>query len=154
MDPKELQQIKEYLIASGLSAAELKKRMDDVKASTAEFNRELLNAQRHSAELNRDFNDLSSQFKNIVDDLKKWDSTSARINKSYKTLGGLADKLKYDAEDISKLSKKDLENIQKKAQIEISNLKTSKEALDELGFKQHSDEELRKIIREERTCEV
>ena len=71
MDPKLLQQIEDYLKASGLKADELRKRMDEVKASTAEFNRELLNAQHHSAELNRDFNDLSSQFKNIVDDLRK-----------------------------------------------------------------------------------
>ena len=130
MDPKLLQQIEDYLKASGLSAAELKKRMDEVKASTAEFNRELLNAQRHSSELNRDFSDLSSQFKNIVDDLKKWDSTSAKINKSYKTLGGLADKLKYDSEDISRLSKKDLESLDKKARIELSNLKARKADLD------------------------
>ena len=130
MDPKLLQQIEDYLKASGLSAAELKKRMDDVKASTAEFNRELLNSQRHVSELNRDFNDLSSQFKNIVDDLKKWDSTSARINKSYKTLGGLADKLKYDSEDISRLSKKDLESLDKKARVELSNLKARKADLD------------------------
>ena len=115
MDPKLLQQIEDYLRASGLKADELRKRMDEVKASTAEFNRELINAQRHSAELNRDFNDLSSQFKNIVDDLRKWDSTSTKINKSYKTLGGLADKLKYDSEDISRLSKKDLESLDKKA---------------------------------------
>jgi hypothetical protein len=130
MDPKLLQQIEDYLRASGLRADELRKRMDEVKASTAEFNRELLNAQRHSAELNRDFNDLSSQFKNIVDDLKKFDSTSTKINKSYKTLGGLADKLKYDSEDISRLSKKDLESLDKKARIELSNLKARKAELD------------------------
>ena len=130
MDPKLLQQIEDYLRASGLRADELRKRMDEVKASTAEFNRELLNAQRHSAELNRDFNDLSSQFKNIVDDLRKWDSTSSKIYKSYKTLGGLADKLKYDSEDISRLSKKDLESLDKKARIELSNLKARKAELD------------------------
>jgi hypothetical protein len=142
MDPKLLQQIEDYLKASGLSAAELKKRMDDVKASTAEFNRELINAQRHSAELNRDFNDLSSQFKNIVDDLKKWDSTSSKINKSYKTLGGLADKLKYDSEDISRLSKKDLESLDKKARIELSSLKARKADLD-IKFKNKNLDQIR-----------
>jgi hypothetical protein len=142
MDPKLLQQIEDYLKASGLNAAELKKRMDEVKASTVEFNRELLNAQRHSAELNRDFNDLSSQFKNIVDDLKKWDSTSAKINKSYKTLGGLADKLKYDSEDISRLSKKDLESLDKKARVELSNLKARKADLD-IKFKGKNLDDLR-----------
>jgi uncharacterized protein (DUF3084 family) len=110
MDEKLLKQIEQYLIDSGLYAEKLRKRMDEVKASTTEFNRELLNARRASAELNRDFNDLSSQFKNIIDDLRKWDSTSSRINSSYKKLGGIADKLKYDAQDISRLSKKDLES--------------------------------------------
>jgi DNA repair ATPase RecN len=130
MDPKSLQQIEDYLTASGLRADELRKRMDEIKASTVEFNRELINAQRHAADLNRDFNDLSSQFKNIVDDLRKWDSTSTKINKSYKTLGGLADKLKYDSENISRLSKKDLESLDKKARIELSNLKARKAELD------------------------
>jgi len=130
MDPKSLQQIEDYLTASGLRADELRKRMDEIKASTVEFNRELINAQRHATDLNRDFNDLSSQFKNIVDDLRKWDSTSTKINKSYKTLGGLADKLKYDSENISRLSKKDLESLDKKARIELSNLKARKAELD------------------------
>ena len=33
---------------------------------------------------------------------------SLLTNKSYKTLGGLADKVKYDSEDISRLSKKEI----------------------------------------------
>ena len=130
MDPKLLQQIEEYLKASGLKADELRKRMDDVKASTTEFNRELLNAQRHFSEINNEFRDLSKQFKNVLDDLRGWDSTSGRINKSFKTLGSLADKLKYDALDISILNKKDLESIQKKAKIEEENLRAQKENLD------------------------
>jgi len=153
MDPKLLQQIEDYLKASGLNAAELKKRMDEVKVSTAEFNRELINAQRHSAELNRDFNDLSSQFKNIVDDLKKWDSTSAKINKSYKTLGGLADKLKYDSEDISRLSKKDLESLDKKARIELSNLKARKADLD-IKFKGMSMDGVANIAAQKKNKEL
>ena len=97
----------------------------------AESVKELLKAWKKEAdELNREFNDLSSTFKNVLNDLTKTENTTGNINKSFKTLGGLADKLKYDAEDISKLNKKDLETLEKKAQIEISNLKTSKEALD------------------------
>ena len=153
MDPKLLQQIKDYLEASGLKADELRKRMDEVKASTVEFNRELINAQRHSAELNRDFNDLSSQFKNIVDDLRKWDSTSSKINKSYKTLGGLADKLKYDSEDISRLSKKDLESLDKKARVELSNLKARKAELD-IKFKGMSMDGVANIATQKRNKEL
>jgi len=130
MDPKLLEQIKQYLRDSGLNAEDLRKRMDAVKASTSEFNRELKNAQRHFAEMNTTFSDLSQQFKNVVDDLTKIDSTSNKINKSFKTLGGFADKLKYDAENISILNKKDLQNIEKKARIELSNLKARKTELD------------------------
>jgi ABC-type transporter Mla subunit MlaD len=130
MDPRLLQQIEQYLRDSGLNAQELKKRMDEVKASTTEFNRELQNAQRHFADLNSDFNDLSKQFKNVLDDLRKWDSTSNRINKSFKTLGGIADKLKYDAQEINVLNVKDLNSLEKKARVELNNLKARKAELD------------------------
>jgi hypothetical protein len=145
MDPKLLQQIEDYLKASGLKADELRKRMDDVKASTTEFNRELSNAQRHFNELNSDFNDLAQQFKNVLDDLRGWNSTSGLINKSFKILGGLADKLKYDAQDISDLNLKDLKSIEKKAKIELESLRTRKKELEQLGYAQHSEEELRAI---------
>jgi len=134
MDPQQLQQIEQYLRDSGLNATELRKRMEDVKNSTAEFNRELKNAQRHFAEMNTTFSDLSQQFKNVVDDLTKIDSRSAKINKSFKVLGGIADKLKYDYQDISILNKKDLQNLEKKARIELSNLKARKAEL-ELSYK-------------------
>ena len=96
----------------------------------AEAVKELLKAWKKEVdEINREFSDLSSTFKNVIDDLKKFDGTSSRINRSFKTLGGLADKLKYDAEDINKLGKKDLENIQKKAQINVSELAAQNQIL-------------------------
>ena len=99
---------------------------NDAKAVEA-----LLQAWRKEVEeLNREFTDLSSTFKNVLDDLRNFNDISNRVNRSFKTLGGLADKLKYDAEDISKLNRKDLENLQKKAQTEVSNLKLAKESLD------------------------
>jgi biotin operon repressor len=142
MDPRLLQQIEQYLRDVGLNATELRKRMDDIRNSTTEFNRELINTQRHFAEMNSSFDDLSQQFKNVIDDLKKFDSTSSRINKSFKTLGGLADKLKYDAEEISRLNKKDLESLDKKARVEISNLKARKAELD-LNLKNKNLDDLR-----------
>ena len=154
MDPKLLQQIEEYLIASGLKADELRKRMDAIKASTAEFNRELLNAQRAAADLNYEFSDLSSTFKNVLDDLTKSDKTTGNISKSFKTLGGLADKLKYDALDISILNKKDLESIQKKAQIEEENLRASKIALDNKGLFSLSEESLREQANQKQDLQV
>jgi hypothetical protein len=130
MDEKLLKQIEEYLKASGLKADELRKRMDEVKASTTEFNRELINAQRHFSEINSEFTDLSDQLKNVVRDLSKTNTTSKDITSSFKKISGLADKLKYDAQGISTLSQQDLSNNQKKLQIEIQSLAKSKEALD------------------------
>ena len=96
----------------------------------AEAVKELLKAWKKEVdEINREFSDLSSTFKNVIDDLRNFNSTSSSVNRSFKALGGLADKLKYDAEDINKLSKKDLENLQKKAQINISELAAQNEIL-------------------------
>jgi len=153
MDPQQLQQIEQYLRDSGLNATELRKRMEDVKNSTAEFNRELKNAQKHFTEMNSTFSDLSQQFKNVVDDLKNIDSTSARINKSFKTLGGIADKLKYDYQDISILNRKDLQSLEKKARIELDNLKARKAELD-TKFKGMSADGLSLIASQKRNKEL
>jgi anti-sigma factor RsiW len=97
----------------------------------AEAVKELLKAWKKEVdEISNEFKDLSSTFKNVLDDLKNFNSTSSSVNKSFKTLGGFADKLKYDYEDISKLSKKDLETLEKKAGIEVNNLKSRKADLD------------------------
>ena len=86
MDEKLLKQIEQYLKDSGLNAIELKKRMDEVKASTAEFNRELINAQRHFSEMNSDFTDLADQLKNVLRDLSRTNVTSKDINSSFNLL--------------------------------------------------------------------
>jgi hypothetical protein len=120
-DLKELERLGSKL-GKSVDFSNLKKDTEAVK--------ELLKAWKKEVDdINREFSDLSSTFKNVVDDLKKFDSTSSRINRSFKTLGGLADKLKYDAEDINKLGKKDLENLQKKAQINVSELAAQNQIL-------------------------
>jgi hypothetical protein len=130
MNPQDLQRIEQYLRSTELTTQEIAARMEVIRNSTAEFNRELREVNRELAETSSESNNLSAQFKNVLDDLRGWDSTSGRINKSFKTLGNLADKLKYDAIDISKLDKKDLESIQKKAKIEEENLRAQKVELD------------------------
>ena len=131
MDEKLLKQIEQYLKDSGLNAIELRKRMDEVKASTTEFNRELINAQRHFAEINNEFTDLADQLKNVVRDLSRTNITSKDINSSFRKISGLADKLKYDSQDISRLSKQDLISNGKKLQIEVDRLAKSKTFLDQ-----------------------
>lgn len=114
---------------------------NDAKAVEA-----LLKAWRKEfAEINSEFSDLSSTFKNVLDDLKNFNDNSGRITKSFRVLGSLADKLKYDALDINKLGKKDLENIQKKAKIELENLRASKIALDEQGYRYLEESTLREM---------
>ena len=128
-NPKDLQQIEQYLRASGLSAQDLVNRMNAIKNSTADFNRELENAKRHFDELNNNISDLSKIFKNVLDDLKRWDSTSSRINRSYEKLGNISDKLRYDAKDLSLLNLQNIKDLDKKTKIELDNLKLLKEDL-------------------------
>jgi hypothetical protein len=144
MDEKLLKQIEQYLKDSGLNAIELKKRMDEVKASTSEFNRELINAQRHFASISNEFTDISDQLKNVVRDLSKTNTTSKDINSAFRSLSSHADKLKYDAQDISRLSKQDLVSAQKKIQINVDLLAQSKRDLDN-KFKNLSTERIAAI---------
>jgi hypothetical protein len=153
LNPKDLEQIEKYLRASGLNANELRNRMDAIKNSTVEFNRELLNAQQHFDDINSEFTDLSSQFKNVLDDLKKMDSTSSLINKNFSKLGDIADKLKNDAKGYSDLSKKDLEKLQEKAKIEIDNLKIRKQELQD-KFKNLSQERLIEISQQKKNKDL
>jgi hypothetical protein len=153
LNPKDLEQIEKYLRASGLGAKELKDRMDAIKNSTTEFNRELLNSQQHFDNINQEFTDLSSQFKNVLDDLKKMDSTSNLINKNFSKLGDIADKLKNDAKGYSDLSKKDLEKLQEKAKIEIDNLKIRKQELQD-KFKNLSQERLIEVAQQKKNKDL
>ncbi len=115
----------------------------------AEAVKELLKAWRKEVdEISNEFKDLSSTFKNVLDDLRNFNSTSSSVNRSFKTLGGFADKLKYDYDDISKLNKKDLETLQKKANIEVENLKARKSDLDisvKRRFQNLSDEQIASV---------
>jgi uncharacterized coiled-coil DUF342 family protein len=129
MDEKQLQLIEKYLKDSGLNAAELLKRMKDIKDSTIEFNRELQTAQNHFSNINNTFSSLGQQLRNSTGELNKINSVSSNINKSFRTLGGITDKLRLDQEGITKLSKAEIESLDKKARIEISNLKAKKEEL-------------------------
>jgi hypothetical protein len=137
LDPKDLQQIQKYLEDSGLSAQDLANRMNVIKNNASEFARELENAQNAADKLKIEFNDLSATFKNVLNDLRKWDDTSNRINRSYAKLGGISDKLRYDARDLNVLSLQDLKNLDKKSKIELENLRFLKQDLD-IKFKSNS----------------
>jgi hypothetical protein len=123
MDPKLLQQIEEYLKASGLKADELRKRMDEVKASTTEFNRELKNAQREFAEIEVAAGDIASSLQDAVQELSKGNSYTKSALSSFKSLQSVASKFKYDMADYSTMSKKEIERNITKIKQERDNLK-------------------------------
>jgi len=137
MDQKDLDFIQDYLTKMGESGARLAQLMTTIKNDQFIFNTYLEKAKEEAARMNSSFNNLSSTFKNILDDLKNFDSTSNRVNKSFRVLGGLADKLKYDFEDISKLNLKDLKSIKSKVESQIIELRERKI---ELELKQKSVE--------------
>lgn len=98
--------------------------------------RELLKSlQKESQNLDNDFIDLSATLRNITKDLDKQTKISKDINNSFKSLTNLSDKLKYDQEDISRLSLNELKNVNDKIKIEINKLGVDKTGLEVLKAK-------------------
>jgi len=143
---EELNQLKKDFEELQQIAAKLGSKVDLSKfKNDAEAIKELLKLWRKELdEINSEFTNLQDTFKNVIEDLGKVNRTSIDVNRSFRTLGGIADKLKYDAEDIADLNKKDLVSLQSKAKIELSNLKLQKSRLEE-EFKNVELEELRRI---------
>jgi len=140
---EELNQLKKDFEELEQLAAKLGKKVDlsNIK-NDANAIKELLKAWKSELnELNSEFTNLQDTFKNVVEDLGKANRTSIDVNRSFRTLGGIADKLKYDAEDIADLNKKDLVSLQSKAKIEISSLALQRKRLEE-EFKSYSQQEL------------
>jgi hypothetical protein len=140
---EELNQLKKDFEELEQLAAKLGKKVDlsNIK-NDANAIKELLKAWKNELnELNSEFTNLQDTFKNVVEDLGKANRTSIDVNRSFRTLGGIADKLKYDAEDIADLNKKDLVSLQSKAKIEISSLALQRKRLEE-EFKSYSQQEL------------
>ena len=140
---EELNQLKKDFEELEQLAARLGKKVDlsNIK-NDANAIKELLKAWKNELnELNSEFTNLQDTFKNVVEDLGKANRTSIDVNRSFRTLGGIADKLKYDAEDIADLNKKDLVSLQSKAKIEISSLALQRKRLEE-EFKSYSQQEL------------
>jgi len=104
--------------------------MKDIAASTAQFNLELANAKKYFASINSSFEDLSTTFKNVVNDLSKTNQTSLSINKSFRSLSSIAENLSYDQKEINRLSVTQLEALQKKTLIGKENLLQQKKMLE------------------------
>lgn len=155
--PEELQKLKDQIEEANRKLKETTGFGYDIASAFSKANGDVNELKNLLNQINKELNetkttfaDLSKIFKNTLDDLRGFDSTSSSINRNFRTLGGLADKLKYDAEGIADLNKKDLTSLQTKAKIEISNLKANKEALDDLGFSKHSQQELEAMANQTR----
>jgi uncharacterized coiled-coil DUF342 family protein len=135
--PEEIQKLKDQIEEANKKLKETTNLGYDIAGAFTKANNDVNELKKILDAINKEldstkttFADLSKIFKNTLDDLKGFDSTSSSINKSFRTLGGLADKLRYDSEGITDLSKKELINLQTRAKIEVSNLKTQRQALD------------------------
>jgi len=72
--------------------------------------------------LDTDVNYFYNALKNISRELKGQKEFNKDIAKSYSNLSSIANKLKYDQDGIQTLSKKELQNLQKKVQIQQTDL--------------------------------
>ena len=87
--------------------------------------RELAKAMK---EMDSDVNYFYDSLKNVTRELTNQTDISKDIAKNYRQLSKIADQLKYDQEDISKLGKKDLESLVKKLSIQKTSLEQNKTA--------------------------
>ena len=129
MDPKLLEQIRDYLRASGLSAEELERRMDAIKNSTAEFNRELSNAQRYFAELRTSFSSIKQMLQDAVTDFNKAGKLINDINSSYGKLSSLTAKVQQHVDGTNVLTVKQLKDIRSRAALEVESLDRQRKSI-------------------------
>ena len=78
------------------------------------------------ANINSDVSYLAESLTRVLLELKGQNNALSLTKKSYSNISSIANKLKYDQDDISRLSKKDLENIGKKLIIERQNLEQAR----------------------------
>jgi hypothetical protein len=85
-------------------------------------NKALSEMQKIFSNLDTDINYFYSALKNVGKELKGQRDYNKDITKSYSALSSIANKLKYDQDGISTLSKKELQSLQKKVQIQQTDL--------------------------------
>jgi hypothetical protein len=85
-------------------------------------NKALTEMQKIFNNLDTDVNYFYNALKNVGKELKGQSNYNRDIAKSYSALSSIANKLKYDQDGIQTLSKKELQNLQKKVQIQQTDL--------------------------------
>jgi len=109
MNPKDLELIEKYFRESGLEAEDLRKRMDAVKASTVEFNRELKAAKLSLGQTSDAATSLASSLRDSINFLSKGNTDVKKVVSGFRALESVASKFKYDMMDYGTMSKKEIE---------------------------------------------
>jgi hypothetical protein len=101
----------------------------NIDAYISSFGNDITAANKALSEMQKIFNNLDTDvnyfynaLKNVSKELKGQRDYNKDITKSYSALSSIANKLKYDQDGIQTLSKKELQNLQKKVQIQQTDL--------------------------------
>jgi hypothetical protein len=147
LTPQEQQRLND-LLREGIQLA---RQLNDTQqeASFQNFTGSLTDAERLVDSLRQEWNEYTRDvagtalnFQRIVDEIKNMNSGVKRSQQSFSGLNSLAQKLQSHQEGISKLSSKEIKNIQKKVRNKINELNVSKQLLeDQLTQQNLSDEE-------------
>ena len=106
--------------------------IDDVDAfekligGARNFRKELSSLRKEQSNLNSDVNTFYSILKNTVAELSKQKNAVGSTTASFRKISDISSKLKYDQDDINTLSKKQIQNLDKKLQQERISLETNK----------------------------
>jgi len=103
---------------------------DNLKKDAKAVDELLRNWEAMSTELNSDWSHLRDTFKSTVRDLSSYSKISKDIGRDFRNLSEIANKFKLDQQDISRLSRKEIESLLKKQQTSIANLAADKQQLE------------------------
>lgn len=103
---------------------------DNINDAVSVLNDGLLTANERLSYLDDDLSKISAGFKKIVDSIKTQNQSLNLTSRAFNNLSNLAQKLKNDQTGINELTKKDLENLVKRANQERANLVTAKNMLE------------------------
>ena len=78
--------------------------LKDANAAITTLNKAIADAKREAASLEEGFGGIDATIKSIVSELKKGNDASALATKAFRSIQNITEKLKYDQQDISKLS--------------------------------------------------
>ncbi len=150
LTPQEQQRLND-LLREGIKLA---KQLNDTQqeASFQNFTGSLTDAERLVDSLRQEWNEYTRDvagtalnFQRIVDEIKDMNSGVKRSQQAFSGLNSLAQKLQSHQEGISKLSSKEIKDIQKKVKNKVNELNITKQLLeDQLAQQNLSDEERNK----------